>query len=381
MASAVSRRLRPQGNPGCIEQPLPPWLLHDLLQPLHAYGLAGEQLKEAMQPVLAADKGLSRLWEVTESVIRTQERLLRSLRQFLNLRTVQLPLEMQRVTLEAIAWPLCMKHEAARFEGFDGSSVTTQPERLNELLSCVVENALAHSRTQVTVAARAVAGGVRIDVVDDGSGLAADIVERLGMPFLRSEARGPASRAGLGLGVHVAARNAELLGVPFEVESVAGKGCRFSVTLARAALPGRGMAAGLADPLEGARVLVVDRDGRHGQALLKLLSAWRCRAELALAWDAPLARRVRQEGRDVLLLDDGVWSQHRAEIDALGSGSGEDAAARVVFVMKAKAAPASAGVLAEGDAGCARVLHLPLTPSRLRAALGDALRRRLAPSG
>ena len=91
MTSKIFQSILSKDNPSCVRQALPPWLLHDLLQPLNAYGLVSEQFRDSIQLVLAEDDSLSVDWKIMSSAIQTQERLLRSLRQFWYLQSTQPP--------------------------------------------------------------------------------------------------------------------------------------------------------------------------------------------------------------------------------------------------------------------------------------------------
>lgn len=378
MTSAASYRICPQGNPECIDQPLPPWLLHDLLQPLNAYGLAREQLKDAIRPLLAANAALNQDWEVMDNAIHTQERLLRALRQYLNLRTIRSPLDMKGVALATISQQLRIQHEGNMsgrrllFDGFDDCLVTTHPDRLLELLSCLVENAATYARSRVNLVAQTLPEGIRIDVIDDGEGLEPGVVDLLGMPFLRHARPHPAKRRGLGLGIHIAARNAALLEAPFEFNSLPGGGCCFSVTVPRTDTRAESpVSTCITDPIEGSRILIVDGNKQHGQELQKLLTSWNCRSDFEHNWSTSLFAPIQQGAYDALLINHDIWSRHLSNIDF--SGNGDTSALPAIFVMLEKKM-ASNVALSKASGTQIHILSLPLTPSRLRSALGNALR-------
>jgi two-component system OmpR family sensor kinase len=93
-------------------------------------------------------------------------------------------------------------------------------------LAPVVDNAVAHARATVTLAAVDTARGVEISVADDGPG-----VDALARDTLFDV--GASSRGGTGLGLGIAQRVARSMGGSVEVGE-AQVGARFVVTLPRA---------------------------------------------------------------------------------------------------------------------------------------------------
>jgi signal transduction histidine kinase len=129
-----------------------------------------------------------------------------------------------RVTVEAIA---------------DVPEVRADPLVLRRILENLVGNAVDAARAgggQVTMTVGTAGEGerVRIDVEDDGPGLAPDELARVFEDFFTTK------RGGTGLGLSVARRLANDLGGSLKAESVPGEGSRFSLELPAA---GEGSAA------------------------------------------------------------------------------------------------------------------------------------------
>lgn len=355
------------------------------MQPLNAYGLASEQVKDAIQPALANDATLNQNWEVMDKAIHTQERLLRSLRRFWNLRTDQAAPELRPTELGRIGRQLRSQHDDnfpqvfLQLHGFDDFYVSSQSDRLLELLSCLAENAAIHARSTVTLIASACPEGVRIEVIDDGDGLPPDIIELLGMPFVRLASDHAAKRKGLGLGlglgIYIAARNAEMLGLALDVRSTPGAGCCFSVTLPLATTTSR-PATSISEvvPIAGSHILIIDADEPHGRALQQLFASWDCRSDHTLGWDASFAHLVRQGTYDALLICQDIWSRQFTEIDQ-ATYSGPSPFPEIFIITDGHPAPAP-DLLSNITNRPLHVLHRPLTPSRLRSAMTNALRRR-----
>ncbi len=101
----------------------------------------------------------------------------------------------------------------------------------------LVSNALKYSPhdSEVVLALSAVHDGVRVAVVDQGSGIAADELPRLFERFYRTQSG--KSQQGLGLGLYIASMIVKAHGARLEVESEVGKGSTFHFTLPVATEP------------------------------------------------------------------------------------------------------------------------------------------------
>lgn len=351
------------------------------MQPLNAYGLASEQVKDAIRPALANDAALNLNWEMMDKAIQTQEGLLRSLRRFWNLRVDQAAPEVRPIDLSKIGKQIRSQHDdhfpqgLLNLHGFDDFYVNSQADRLLELLSCLTENAAIHTRTAVTVIASACPEGVRIEVIDDGDGLAPELIDLLGMPFLRLATGRVAKRKGLGLGIYIAARHAEVLGLALDVCSAPGEGCRFSVTVPLAiTTSGPATSISEADPIAGSHILVIDADNQQGRALQQLIASWDCRSDHTPNWDTSFAHSIQQGTYDALLISRDIWSRRFIEIDqAICSGPSP---LPVVFIISDGQLIPFANLIPNIPKRPIHVLRRPLTPSRLRSTMSNALRLR-----
>ena len=116
------------------------------------------------------------------------------------------------------------------------AAALADPDRLLQVLSNLVENALRATPAGGTVTVTA--GPGRLVVADTGPGLAPDELERAFERFFLYE-RHRANRAvGTGLGLAIVKELAEAMGGAVAVESALGDGTRFVVTLPAAPAPG-----------------------------------------------------------------------------------------------------------------------------------------------
>lgn len=112
--------------------------------------------------------------------------------------------------------------------------VTSDADRLRQILANLVQNALSHTPSggRVTISARGVpadAGNIEIEVADTGRGIAPEDLPHVFDRFYRS---GEGARdAGLGLGLSISRELARALGGEITVSSTLGQGSRFTLTL------------------------------------------------------------------------------------------------------------------------------------------------------
>jgi two-component system phosphate regulon sensor histidine kinase PhoR len=115
--------------------------------------------------------------------------------------------------------------------------VRTDPERLRRILENLVDNAVKYTpdggRVEVATSAGP-DGSARIEVADDGPGIAAEHLSRVFERFYRVDKARSRELGGTGLGLSIVRHLAESVGASVSVESEPGRGSRFTVSL-----PGR----------------------------------------------------------------------------------------------------------------------------------------------
>jgi signal transduction histidine kinase len=141
--------------------------------------------------------------------------------------------DVAEIVREAVA-AAALAHASARISAeipADVPSVRADRERLRQVLTNLVENAVKYS-DEGTVCATVFSsdGHVRIDVADDGPGIAPEHHELIFQKFGRVAGDGP-SRPGSGLGLFIARSIAEAHGGTIQVRSEAGAGSTFSLVL------------------------------------------------------------------------------------------------------------------------------------------------------
>ncbi len=147
---------------------------------------------------------------------------------------------------------------AVRSRGWDGQvrldatsvRVTSDPRRLERIVVNLVDNALTHGGSGVTVHVGRDGSGAVVEVADRGPGIAPEHLAHLFDRFYKADP----SRAGhgTGLGLAIAQENARLLGTTIEAWSEPGQGTCFTLKLALVTEPLHGDDEVVADVAEDA---------------------------------------------------------------------------------------------------------------------------------
>ena len=194
--------------------------------------------------------------------------------------------------------------------------VSTDPAFLRRILQNLLSNALRYGSVEgrpqrVLLGCRREGESLRIEVKDNGPGIALD---KQGIIFdefvrLQPEDDRPREERGLGLGLAIVERIGRMLDLPVRIASAPGAGSTFSVVVPRvAAVVAVPIAAALpphVSALEtGSFVLCIDNEARVREAMATLLGGWGCEVATASSHAEALAR-VREADRlpDLVLAD------------------------------------------------------------------------------
>ena len=278
---------------------------HDLRQPIHAIGLFVECLGD-----LRIGRGGR---EVLANIDRSLESLTRLCRSLLDLSA----LDIGRVRPDISAVPLGeVMGEVARqaSEAARAASVTlrfrpsrlwvrTDPALLHTMIQNLVSNAIKYAPgSRVLLGVRRRGGRLAIVVADSGPGIAAADHKRVFQEFVQIRAPHAQEAEGLGLGLSIVKRLADMLGLTVGLVSQPGKGAAFSIeglveVSADATLADR-RPASRTRRLRGLRVLVVDDDRPVRTGTVQLLARWGCDVRATDRVEGRLARQC-----DFLLCD------------------------------------------------------------------------------
>ncbi len=120
---------------------------------------------------------------------------------------------------------------ALKIEDRQAGAVDVDPDYLTQVVESLVENAISHSEADQTVTIELLHGDSSESIIvrDQGTGIAADRLDRIFEPFSRIGNRDSAD--GQCLSLHIAREIVQLHGGTVGVESELGQGSRFTVTL------------------------------------------------------------------------------------------------------------------------------------------------------
>jgi signal transduction histidine kinase/CheY-like chemotaxis protein len=246
--------------------------------------------------------------------------------------------------------------------------IRSDPVLIERILRNIISNALRYTeRGGIVIGCRRRGAHYALEVWDSGSGIPADQRSRIFEEFYQIGNPGRDRTRGLGLGLAIVRRLADLLGHRIDVRSREGRGSVF-----RLVVPA-GDRTALAKPVEalpepcvaGRRILVVDDEADVRDATASLLRQWGCDvvavADVSTALDSYRGRAAPE----AMLVD--------FRLGAGMDGLAAIAALRQVFGLATPALLVS-GESGEYELGRIRdagvpLLHKPLPPARLRSLL------------
>lgn len=352
---------------------------HDLRQPLHAM----ELLVSALAGRTKDPDSLSIIANMQDSLSFTQ-RLLDSLLNISELEAGAIRPHLEDVPLSALLPRIHQQYVGIAQQKALGlrlvrssAVVRSDPGLLERILDNFVSNAVQHTNEgRVLLGCRRAGGALRLEVWDSGPGIPEDGRTAIFEDFCQLDSGAKERGAGLGLGLGIVRRVAELLDHPIGVRSTPGKGSVFWVEVERvaraiaAAAPEAAAApAGLpgeALEVEGATILVVEDDAMVLNAMRTVLEAWGYRvAAVATAEEA----RCAQVAPDMVI----------ADFRLPGGETGDQAIAAV----RQRCGRDLPGIIVTGDiapeglpdleASRLHLLKKPVRPAKLRALMRHLL--------
>ncbi len=355
---------------------------HDLLQPLHAARLftaamidrdpgndLGGKIDTSLGAVESLLDALLDISKLDAGAFKPEKRPFALQPMFESLGTAFAPLAARR-GIELVVVPT-------------RAFVSTDPAFLRRILQNLLSNALRYGRAEgrpgrVLLGCRRVVGegggeALRIEVKDNGPGIAADKQVIIFDEFVRlqPEDEAPREERGLGLGLAIVDRIARMLDLPVGLASAPGRGSTFSVIVPRVPAV---VAASVAPPVPQPMlsidaesfVLCIDNEARVREAMATLLSGWGCRVAVA-ATHAEALEQVVRAGRlpDLVLadlhLDEGPDGLE--VVDALRRAWDRDVPAALITADR------DPTLRLRARTRNVELLHKPVKPASLRALL------------
>ena len=281
---------------------------HDLMQPLNAARLFASSLSE-----VAKEQESQRLAHHIESALSAAEDLIGDLLDISRLESGKLDIHQRTFPIHTILTNLhaefsaLAKQQQILFDTVPCSLyVQSDPKLLRRVIQNFLTNAFRYSpQGRVVLGMRRTKSKVRIEVWDNGFGIAEDKQQEIFEEFNRGgQIR---SDQGLGLGLAISKGIAQALGHEITMRSWPGKGSVFSLTLPRSQAmsiptPQHNMSETLSD-LSNLRVLCVDNEQDILIGMRQLLERWGCEVKTAVDLLSSLQALEGQWVPDVILSD------------------------------------------------------------------------------
>lgn len=288
---------------------------HDLMQPLNAARLFAAVLHEDQSRF--DDPELRQLVSRLDYSLKAAEELLDGLLEISKLDTGKQVPTWSRLRIADLMGELEQQFaEMARRKQLKlrvravPATIRTDPRMLRRILQNFLVNALRYTeRGGVLLAARRRGDQVEVGVWDTGPGIAEADQQRIFEEFQRLDRGGPREETGLGLGLAIAERMANLLSHPLKLHSRVGRGSVFTVRApllewgVHSVAPALPASSPGGDGMAGSRVLVVDDEADVCAGMAALLERWDCRVETCNS--VAEVRRLQSGivGLDFLLVD------------------------------------------------------------------------------
>lgn len=356
---------------------------HDLRQPIHALGLYMGSLRQRPLESAAGD-----IVDRMEGSVAALESLLDALLDISRIDAGVLVPQARAFDLGELLHRLADEFApeaaahglrfSARMGGARPARATADPMLVERVLRNLIANAVKYTRSGgvlVTCRLRGALGPTprwRVEVWDTGPGIAPDEQERVFDEFYQAGNPGRDRRGGLGLGLSIVRRLAQLMKLPLAMHSRVHRGTRFVLDL-----PAFMHAMSTVAPTEEKETLpkmvvaVIDDDAEVLDAMRTLLNSWHC--EVLGGTDADAVLRLVGAGHP----------PPQAVVADLRLLGGRDGVREIARLRDAFGATLPA-LLVSGDSAPERVrmmqgsglpwLAKPVPPARLRSWLSHAAR-------
>lgn len=355
---------------------------HDILQPLNAARLYNstllERLESSRDENLAINTGKS--LESVEEILGAVLAISRLDTGKQEIKPVAYRVQRLFDQMELEFSPVARERGLGLTFAKSSAWIRSDPALLRRLLQNLISNAIKYTpKGRVLIGCRRAGANIRIEVLDTGIGIAEADHRSIFTEFRRLQG-GAKQAPGLGLGLSIVERIAQVLGHKVSLKSVPGKGTRFIVTVPATAeqpetlakVQESSRAAG--QRLEGLMVLCIDNDASILQGMAGLLGQWGCVVHTAPDTDGALAA-ISAIGTkpDIVLADYHLESGTGIEaISAIRSRHGEMIPCVLVTADR------SPSVKAEADRMGVAILNKPVRPAGLRSVLSLGQSRREA---
>ena len=346
---------------------------HDLRQPTHALGLLIARLGQ-----LPIEGEIRQLHESLEASARAIQDLLDDLMDYSILEANTKKIELRPTSVGAILdnlqgtlAPLAAEKGLLLKVRPSMHAVHSDPAMLRRMIQNLALNAIRYTNTgTVLITCRAVDAGknVKIEVWDSGIGIEASQHQHIFREFYQVGNAARDRHKGIGLGLSMVQRSAQLLGHEITLRSHPGCGSRFTIVASKASAAAPVQLEPPAEFLEtmnftGLQVLLVEDDDLSRIALAALLVSWGCRVHAACSGAQALAT-LESHGLPDIILSDYRLADAKSGIEVISDlrrAAGQHIAACLLSGDLDK------NLLEQAKANNLTLLHKPVRPAKLRS--------------
>lgn len=353
---------------------------HDLLQPLNAARLFASALAQKNHNTPATQELVSNL----DGSLKAAEELITTILDISKLDAGALEPLVSHFSLETLfstlstEFALLSKEKSLEFRYVQcNQTVVSDPNLLRRILQNFLSNAVRYTQDgRILLGCRRTGKSLRIEVWDTGVGIPEAKIEEVFEEFKRIDNPKHSQVKGLGLGLAITDRIAQMLGHTLAVQSWPGAGTVFSIqvplgdkTKAVATKPEqRGWIRSKA--LNGTQVLIIDNEPKILDGMSALLEGWGCITKTALSIDAALEHYQNTTALPNIVLADYHLGETDTGLMALG----------LLFERWQQNIPAivitadrTEQVKAEVNNFGAQILTKPVRPAALRAMISKLI--------
>jgi len=353
---------------------------HDLRQPMQALSIFHELLRHEAQTPRGAEL-LTHARQSAEAMNALLDALLDVSKLDANVIKADCrPFPVQTVLAEmAREFMPIAEHQGIRLRVMPCSAqIVSDPALLGQVLRNLLSNAIRYTPAgRVLLGCRRRQDRLLIGVFDTGIGIAHEEQAAIFSEFYQAGNKARDRQQGIGLGLSIVERVARLLDHPLSLRSEPGRGSCFAVSAPLTTAPdpaatplSKPEPAPSAGNLKGRRILMIDDEEAIRTGMHALLQGWGCEVTTAGSVAEALARIERGQATiDAVISDMGLS----------GPGNGIDA----IEALRKRYGAHLPALLVSGDTSQAALraareanllmLHKPIKPARLRAALSEVI--------
>lgn len=342
---------------------------HDILQPLNAARLYSasliEKLGKSENEVIVShiESSLDSVETILNAVLDISRLDTGAMKATITVFSLGVLLKQIETDFAPLAFSKNLKFKIINTSVF----VKTDRNLLRRLIQNLVSNAIKYTRNGgVIVGVRRRKGGVEIQIVDSGIGIAQDKVKLVFREFTRLD-EGKREAEGLGLGLSIVDRISRVLKLPLTMASTTGKGTLVRLPIGCVQAPKNHVEAVLRSTvapmikLPALQLLCIDNDSRILDGMSMLLTGWGCRFHGFNNYNDAAGYGYLP---DAILVDYHLDNENGVDvITRLRAKYGQDLPALLITADR------SSEVRQLAEARDVIVLNKPVKPAALRAAL------------